>query len=275
MTGTFTSVIRGFGLLCVFWGFSYCLSAKAAEAEADYCSADASGNYFTPLAPVRAETSELCFTHSEEIKSVENLVLADVAVQPQFHDPALNVIHLSGRQLKTKVFLKNKPLLIVAEPYKRHSMAKLCKELIQGGFQSPKILIGGDIAGSDTVSIVSVEDFIVEVSNFGAVTVATSRQVAKELSVLGIASVAVEENLQLAPVVHKAALDYSINGYLPVFLVGRKSEEAKLKLQLESEPLSDVYLVSGGIEQIKSALKMSSLNAVKRQGLGGVSSCAG
>ncbi|AMX03082.1 hypothetical protein A3224_11345 [Microbulbifer thermotolerans] len=262
-------------MLCVFWGFSYCLSAKAAEAEADYCSADASGNYFTPLAPVRAETSELCFTHSEEIKSVENLVLADVAVQPQFHDPALNVIHLSGRQLKTKVFLKNKPLLIVAEPYKRHSMAKLCKELIQGGFQSPKILIGGDIAGSDTVSIVSVEDFIVEVSNFGAVTVATSRQVAKELSVLGIASVAVEENLQLAPVVHKAALDYSINGYFPVFVVGRKSEEAKLKLQLEGEPLSDVYLVSGGIEQVKSALKMSALRAVKRQGLDGVSSCGG
>ncbi|MFC6634928.1 hypothetical protein [Microbulbifer taiwanensis] len=277
MTGRFTSVIRTIGLLCVIGGYAHWLGAQTPETESGHCAAELDAGYFTPLIPTSAQTSELCFAQSGEFDGAEQFLLIDVAAQPRSYPSVSNAIHLSDWQVKTKFFLKNKPLLIVAEPYKRHPLARLCNELIQNGFQHPKILIGSSATnnGERRSAIAPVDDFIVEVSNFGVVTVATNRKVADELAALGIPAVAVESGSNLKAAVRDATINYSLNGYLPVFIVGKLEDELDLEKRLNEAPVNEAFVVSGGIEGIKAALKTSALSAAKRLHPVGVSSCAG
>ncbi|MGL6160941.1 hypothetical protein [Microbulbifer sp.] len=277
MTGSFTSAISTFGLLCVFWGYAHGLNAQTSDIESEHCVAEPGVSYFTPLNPASAQTSELCFIRLGEVNDKTNqYLLIDTGAQPRTSHTVSSAIRLPQRQIKTKLFLKNKPLLIFAEPHKRHSLAKLCKDLIQTGFQNPKILIGriSEKDSENWSATVPVDEFIVEVRNFGAVTIATDQTVASELIALGIPAIAAEGS-DLKAAVRSATVNYSLSGYLPVFIVGDQEDDTGLVTLLSEKPISRAFVVSGGIERIKRTLKTTALSAAKRLGLHGVSNCAG
>lgn len=156
--------------------------------------------------------------------------------------------------------------------------ARLCKELIQSGFENPKILLGNisaDINGdARRWTAASAEDFIEEVSQFGAVTIAATEGIYRDLQALGIPAVN-PGNGDLAQAVRSAAVSYSLNGYLPIFVVGASELEAGLQRMLQEKLAGQAFLVSGGIEAVSRALNTGALISAKRLGLHGASSCAG
>ncbi|WP_193165207.1 hypothetical protein [Microbulbifer hainanensis] len=277
MRGRITSVICVAGLLWFFGGASGWLAAQASDIESEQCVVDPAVSYFTPILSTSTQTSELCFVRPSEIQSFDRFVIVDTSAQSPLQNSALHTISLPDWQIKTKFFLKNKPILIVAEPYKRYALAKLCRELIQSGFQSPKILIDNDFrgAGKDLSADVPVEEFIVETSKFGAVTIAVDRQVAEEMAALGIPTINAGSAGGIKSAVREAEVNHSLNGYLPVFVVGKSGSEEELQNLLNGEPVSQAFVVSGGVESIKRVLKSSALSANKRLHPNGVSICAG
>ena len=263
-------------LLCFFGGYAHRLNAQVEHVESERCVAEPGLNYFTPLNLADEQTSELCFIRLSEIDGdADQYLRINVTSRSTASLASTNAIHLPAWQVKTKPYLKKKPLLIYAEPYKRHLLAKLCNELIQNGFQNPKILLGDNLAenGSRQSTSVPVDDFIVEISNFGAVTIASNQKVASELAALGIPAITADANLKVA--VRNAVVDYSLNGFLPVFLVGESKVEVELIQLLSENPTSPAFVVSGGIESISRALKTSALSSVKRFKKHGVPSCVG
>ncbi|MFA0810694.1 hypothetical protein [Microbulbifer epialgicus] len=284
MTGSFTSIIRMVGLLVVFCVSKHALSTEVLAVEGERCIAAPSADAFTRKHEVSPHTSELCFTRLEELTgTLEQLVLIDVASganRGQIGGQSggeKSPLAITPRQLKTKHFLKRKSLLLLSEPYKRHSMAQLCQELVQSGFENPKILIGKRPQGlfQEAHLSVSANDYLVELSHFGVVTVAANSSITQELTQLGIPVISNQTDQDLETTVRNAFISYSLNGYLPIFIVGETEQEKRLEKQLRRKFTEDVFVVTGGVEAIKRALRNGALGAVKRAGLDGVPGCAG
>ena len=274
MTGRFTSRLFIVGVLCVFSGYVSGESGEEALAVTQ-CAAEPDGSYFSSVASKSSNTSEICFVRANEvIDAIDKFQIVDVAAGPARRFSQFDSIRLPSWQIKSTSSLRHKPLLILAEPYKRHAMANLCSELIQSGFHNPKILL--DYLPTDekinSIELVSAEDFIVEVSNFGAVVIALEQKVATDLRSLGLPTLLAEAGRDLKSQLG-AARSYSLNGYLPVFLVGDAHAGDRLSDLNAEEAVGPIFIVSGGIESIKSALTASALNAIQRSSVGKVSSC--
>lgn len=141
MTGSITRGFRNLNLWCAFGGYSHFLNAQVTDVESGHCAAMTDPSYFSSLSLADEEASELCFVGAGEIDTtVDQNSLVGVAAQPQLNNLTQNRIRLPDWQIKSKSYLKNKSLLITVEPYNRNSLPKLCHNLIQVGFQNPKIL---------------------------------------------------------------------------------------------------------------------------------------
>ncbi|MCQ3829660.1 hypothetical protein HXX02_09395 [Microbulbifer elongatus] len=275
MTGRFTSTFSVAWVICLF---SELVFGKAASySGVEHCVAAPTSQYASFVSETASNVSESCFVRESDISgNIDRYLVVDLSNSSIPLPPASRSVRMSGRQLKLRHALKRQPLLIVDEPHKRYSLAKFCSELIQDGFQNPKILIGDTSSTryNQNFEMVSPEEFIVEASNFGAVVIALGRKVANQLEGLGLSALIVEGSIgidaQLA-----AAEDYSINGYLPVFLVGDSTLSTEAYEKLAGNKYSVMFFpVAGGIEGVQSAVNIRALNAVSRDNDSVVSSCA-
>ncbi|QKX18575.1 hypothetical protein [Microbulbifer sp. YPW1] len=273
MTGRSTSTVLLVGVLCTLSG--YVLGSGTEDFDIQRCAAVPVAPYF-PVSDINTlDTSEACFIRASEVgDSINEYFLVDVSSSPSLRSLFPQAIHLRSRQIKSTPSLRGKPLLIVSEPYKRYSMAKLCHELIESGFLTPKILLN-DIPvtpGAKSIGSVSPEDFLVEVSNFGAVVIASDQEVADQLDSLGLPAWLPEKGLK-SQFVYRAISEYSLDGYLPVFVVGESVAGGKVELVAGEKLVNSIFLVSGGIESIERSLNVRALSAIKRNNNQKVSSC--
>ena len=92
--------------------------------------------------PLAKPRSSICFI--ESIPSDENLVWVDIRSKEKFSKEFVpNSLNISSSSLMSKSFLKSKPLLVLTEGFSRFKQAELCKDLLDRGFQNPKILLDG------------------------------------------------------------------------------------------------------------------------------------
>ncbi|MBY6189647.1 hypothetical protein KUV22_04360 [Microbulbifer agarilyticus] len=219
---------------------------------------------------------ERCFIRASEVEDGANdYLVVDVTTTPQEFIPLPVDISLPARKIKSSPYLKRKPLLIVAESYKRHAMLSLCSELIQSGFSSPKILIRDTYPGDREAPIreVSPEDFIVEAANLGVAVLALSEEVAAKLEGFGVPALALVGDVDSQAALSGELASFS-KGYIPIFLVGDSKAQESLTKYPILHPLSSVFIVRGGIDAIGNSLKFSALHSLQRSNNGEALSCA-
>ena len=275
MTGRFTSTFFVAGVLCLFSGCVF--GSGVSDEGVEHCAAVPASQYASLVSATTSNISESCFVRASDVsENLDRYLVVNVSNRSISLSPTSPSVRMSDRQLKLRNALKRQPLLIIDKPHKRYSLARLCWELIQGDFRNPKILIGG-IPGSPYIrnlAEVSPEEFIVEVSNFGAVVIALGQNVADQLSALGLPALVVEGDVGLGTQLATAE-SYSINGYLPIFLVGDSSLNNEVYKAIDTEKRSvTVFSVAGGIEGVQKAINVSALNTVNRNSDSLVSSCA-
>jgi hypothetical protein len=127
----------------IFFASKHALGSELLAVDSNRCTAPPIGEPFPAKLEVSSSTSELCFTRFEEVSGTnDQFLLANVSSSLLSDGTEDGVLSLPRNQLKTKHFLKPKPLLLFSEPHKRHFLAKLCQELVQFGFKRHKVLIG-------------------------------------------------------------------------------------------------------------------------------------
>lgn len=256
-------------LLFVFGGRAV-NSGEVADVESQsYCNAEPSEARYGAFVANDTSVSEICFVDYSEIQT-EHI---PINVSDNLRSAVIPVdsIRMPVHQVKAASFLKDKSILIAAEPYKRFQLARLCHELMEAGFENPKIALWSPKPGPDSSElIVPADDFLVEAINFGAVTIALDEKVSDELNSLGIASVYPKGEESLDSLLQSASSLYGLSGYLPVFLVGYRDTQP-----LRSIGSPPVYMVRGGVEEIKTTLSVAALNTIKNSKKDYRGNCAG
>ena len=243
-----------------FLGFQALGSEVVDKEGKSLCAAESAEAVYSSFIAIDTTLSEICFVPFKQLTG--NYSYVDVSAKSRLPILPDSSISLPIHQVKSKGFLKNERLLIAAEPYKRFELAKLCRELVQRGFQAPNIVIWTPDENSHPRSFyVSAEDFLVEVLNFGAVVVASSKHVADQLQRFGISAFYPDENLGLNALLDKAASQYSVNGYLPAFYVVDGAPE-----EVAVHRRTPVYTVIEGLQGIRAAFESSVVNAIKQDG---------
>ncbi|MEX2961792.1 hypothetical protein [Microbulbifer sp. TYP-18] len=223
-------------------------------------------------------TSELCFTRFNELSAgLAKIIPVNISAVPVRNGHEQRILNIPRQQLKTKQFLKQRPLLIFSAPHERYALAQLCHELIREGFELPKILIGERPSRFAQVdhAPVKAEDFLVELSHFGAITIASNEEIAQALAELGIPAIQGDSNSNEAMMARSAHTNHSLNGYLPVFLVTESAREQGVQSQLQQALPNEAFVVAGGVSAIRSALKNGAAGAVKRMSPEEMPACAG
>lgn len=214
------------------------------------------------------DISGSCFTPYDQVSHQYTLVNVSKGPLPAVFPK--NSIHLSSKSLKAKRFLREQPILIAAESYKRFELTQLCRDLLKSGFKSPQIALwfpSGD--GDNSEFLVSAKEYLVEAKNFGVVTVAENMAIANELSYHGVSAVYPEDGQDIPTFIQSVVSDYAQSDYLPIFLLTLNGEK-----YFKIDSALPVYQVQGGIAGIKSALDTGRLSALKLNGKEFGSSCA-
>ncbi|MEW5249964.1 hypothetical protein [Microbulbifer discodermiae] len=272
------SILSPIGLLVLFTLSQNTLGSQTITADAEHCMAQESKSGLTLIEGTTENTSELCFTRFNELSAgLAQIIPVHISAVPLRNGREQRILNIPRQQLKTKQFLKQRPLLIFSAPHERYALAQLCHELIRAGFELPKILIGerpNRFAQVDHAPV-KAEDFLVELSHFGAITIASNEEIAQALAELGIPAIQGEINSTEAMMARSAHTNYSLNGYLPVFLVTESAREQGVQSQLRQSLPDEAFVVAGGVSAIRGALKNSAAGAVKRMSPEEMPGCAG
>ncbi|GAA5525336.1 hypothetical protein Maes01_01902 [Microbulbifer aestuariivivens] len=229
-------------------------------ARSEISSIEAKKAVDTPRIQNSTIVSHSCFVPYTQVSGKITIINISRGSLPDIF-PAYS-IHLPAYQLKQKSFLKGQSLLVVAEPYKRYELTKLCIDLIADGFVKPKIGIWSPANNSGKVQIVvPPEEFLIEARNFGAVTIAENKLIADKLKGYGVEALYPESGQITQSFIDSALSQYPADEYLPVFVVADK-RKGSFKFSGEVP----VYAVQGGMAAIDAALSMGRINSLKANG---------
>ncbi|AWF80168.1 hypothetical protein BTJ40_04675 [Microbulbifer sp. A4B17] len=266
------------GLLIFCFSSHFVLGEDVFAEDNDRCIVAHDRKLLTGIYEASKNTSELCFVRNEElVGTLDQFILVDTSKNLTDQYVRKDILSITASKIKTKKFLESKSLLVFSEPHKRHSLAKLCQELVNSGFEKPRILIGKRPKKLPELksNLVSANDYLVEFSHFGVVTLATTPRVAMELANLGVPVVPHQEGVNLNTKVRNAFINYSLNGYLPIFVVAEDGQEQSIAKELKLGFKDEVFVVAGGLSALKNAVRNSVLGAAKRAGVDGMPGCAG
>ena len=264
-----TSVSSFAVYIFAFLGFQALGSEVTGKDSNGLCAAKPTDAVYSSSVSIDATLSEACFVPFERLTGKYSYV--NVSAESRLRILPDSALSLPIHQVKSKQFLKTERLLIAAEPFKRFELAKLCRELIQRGFQNPNIVIWSPVEFQGRGSLdVPAQDFLVEVLNFGAVVIASDKSVADQLRSLDISAFYPGEQENLKTLLQKIAPKYSANGYLPTFYVRSSTAE-----NAYANTAFPVYTVIGGLKAVRSAFDLSVLNALKQRSDKFRGSCAG
>ncbi|WNZ57308.1 hypothetical protein QT397_08210 [Microbulbifer sp. MKSA007] len=277
MTGCYRLGIQLIGLLIFFFGSQLAVAIDESADDHHRCISLPDRQSFTGIYGVAKNTSELCFARSEELTgTLDQFILIDVSEKLPDQNVPQDILSITTSRVKTKKFLKSKAILVFSEPHKRHSLAKLCQELVSSGFEKPKVLIGKrpeELSQAKT-TIVSPNDYLVEFSHFGAVTLAATHSIGEELVNMGISVVPHQVDEDLNTRIRSAFISYSLNGYLPIFVVAEDGQEQRIAKKLKLGFKGEAFVIAGGLSALKNAVRNSALGAAKRAGVDGMPGCA-
>lgn len=171
-----------------------------------------------------------------------------------------NAWQIPVTELRTKSFLKNKPLLLLGEGFSRAQAANDCDLLKKAGFQQTKILIGGvdtwqaAIANKHTRTsppahkTVSVEQLVFEYFNGQVTLLTTLQEQVNQLKALNITAQYIPSSASQAIV--DIAIEKGDRGLTPIVVMGGDNVPDRRAM-----PLPNVYRLDGGVEDIRQYLE--------------------
>jgi len=122
-----------------------CIASEDEINADDYCSVEQA--YLSEKGAIQAHAEQnkdfFCFVSFENSK-FQHAQIVDLRLSEDFYQGRIpGSINVSSETLPYKSFLKNKPLLLVADGFGRVKESKLCSSLLDAGFTQAKILRDG------------------------------------------------------------------------------------------------------------------------------------
>lgn len=214
------------------------------------------------------ERDSSCFVAYPDIASkASSYQLIDSREADNIGASPADVWHLSIAQLKTKSFLKSRPLLILGDGFSRARLSEDCSVLKKSGFEQVKMLIGGmDIwlqtqnkksrrtINSSSIHSVTAHQVIYEYFNGKVILLAASKEVAAELDARDFKEYFLLDG-NSGNDITTIVTTKSNNGMYPVVIIGGDgSQEIDIK-----HPLPNLYELEGGISALVSQLRKNQL----------------
>jgi len=173
-------------------------------------------------------------------------------------------------QLKTKAFLKERRLLLIGEGFNRVQAASDCAVLRSAGFDNVKILVGGvdtwriakrnrRLPVNTSIKTVSAQQVLHEYHNNKVVLIATTQEIAENLSKLGLDYHLLESDYT-AEKITDIVVTNTGDGFYPAVVVG---DEKFANLTFKN-PLPNLYELVGGVESLSQQVKNNMLTNHRR-----------
>jgi len=244
--------------------FLFLQAASADNKNEAQCSA--SNDYLIELArhslSSNVETDYSCLTDLPSvIQKLPSFQLIDTRSYSTKNDYSKDVWLIPINDLKNKLFLQKKSLLLIDDSFSRVKAARNCAELKKMGFMSVKILLGGvntwknyrkNKIEQDRAVILDVngQDFLFEYFNGHVIVVATSKSVEEKLKNMGFNKFFTVERGNQQKIID-IVLTQSNNGYDPVVIVDEGSDT---DINIKSN-FPNLYHLTGGILALRSQIE--------------------
>jgi rhodanese-related sulfurtransferase len=254
------SVACGLFLLVILLASKYSFASVVDNSK--FCLAP--DNYLAAVEQAQAaDLADLDFSCLTTLPSISSNLSAYQLVDVRRHDGAAPSIagawQMPVAHLKTKSFLKNRPLLLIDEGFSRVGAASDCQLLRKAGFKNIKILMGGvDTwqsyentprsrvnATTQPNRVVSAQQILYEYSNHKVLLITGSKEVSSSLALLGLDNHILIESITAEKIV-KTVVAESENGFVPTVII---DDTYLLDVNL-TRRLPNLYTLPGGVVEL-------------------------
>jgi rhodanese-related sulfurtransferase len=241
----------------------------------------ATGLLFLCFSPAVHADSGSLYVSAESVlpikKSKQDILFVDVRDREAFDRFRIpGSIHIPLYALKTKTFLKDKPLVLVSEGYPNFALEQTCEGVRDAGFKRASILIGGlrswmmkkgaiegDLFAAQEVSRIPPKHFFAQKDSPGWLVIALSGSEAESSQPLipGALHLPFEGN----PSKFASSLKTLVNSkpgspQLSILVCDERGEKYQsIERALQQEELNKVFYLKGGLEAYRAFLHQQAL----------------